>query len=99
MGSKSKKCIPGIHPHNLHTDLFHLFTGCVPVPYSAYKKNQAAFIDNSLLVKPEVIRVLCEIWAASNKVASMRLFNIALISPLRLDEFENIQSQTQTQVL
>ncbi|XP_030276430.1 dynein heavy chain 1, axonemal [Sparus aurata] len=72
--------------------------GCVPVPYSAYKKNQAAFIDNSLLVKPEVIRVLCEIWAASNKVASMRLFNIALISPLRLDEFENIQSQTQTQI-
>ncbi|XP_036957739.1 dynein heavy chain 1, axonemal isoform X2 [Acanthopagrus latus] len=72
--------------------------GCVPVPHSAYKKNQAAFIDNSLLVKPEVIRVLCEIWANCNKVATMRLFNITLITQLRLDEFENIQSQTQTQI-
>lgn len=73
--------------------------GCVSVPYFAFKKNQAAFVFRSLLTKSEVICVLSEIWSECNKVANMSLFNITFIKPLRLEEFEVIQSQMHTQVL
>ncbi|KAK2862487.1 hypothetical protein Q5P01_002020 [Channa striata] len=72
--------------------------GCVPVPRFAIKKNQAAFAFHSLLTKPEVICVLSEVWSECNKVANMRLFNVTLIKPLRLDEFEVTQSQLHTQI-
>ncbi|KAM7402690.1 hypothetical protein PAMP_017906 [Pampus punctatissimus] len=72
--------------------------GCVPVPHIAYKKTQSAFAFSSLLSRPEVICVLSEIRSECNKVAAMRLFNVTLIKPLRLDEFEVIQSQTHTQI-
>ncbi|XP_028430624.1 dynein heavy chain 1, axonemal isoform X1 [Perca flavescens] len=72
--------------------------GCVPVPPFAYKKTQAAFVFRSLLTKPEVIRALSEILSESNKVATMRLFNVTSIKALRLDEFEVIQSQMHTQI-
>uniref|UniRef100_A0A8C9ZPR8 Dynein axonemal heavy chain 1 n=1 Tax=Sander lucioperca TaxID=283035 RepID=A0A8C9ZPR8_SANLU len=58
----------------------------------------AAFVFRSLLTKPEVIRALSEILSESNKVATMRLFNVTSIKPLRLDEFEVIQSQIHTQI-
>ncbi|XP_074517159.1 dynein axonemal heavy chain 1 [Sebastes fasciatus] len=73
-------------------------TGCVPVPPFAYKKNQAAFACCSLLTKPEVICVLSEILSECNKVATMRLFNVSSVKPLRLDEFEVMQSQMHTQI-
>ncbi|XP_029005758.1 dynein axonemal heavy chain 1 [Betta splendens] len=73
-------------------------TGCVPVPYAAYKKNQAAFVSRSLLTKPEVICALSEIWSECNKVANMSLFSITSVKPLRLEEFEVIQSQMHTQI-
>uniref|UniRef100_UPI0037E91524 dynein axonemal heavy chain 1 n=1 Tax=Semicossyphus pulcher TaxID=241346 RepID=UPI0037E91524 len=70
--------------------------GCIPVPF--YKRNQAAFVFNSLLRKPEVICVLSEIWSECNKVATMELFNVTLNKPLRLHEFEVVQFQVQTQI-
>uniref|UniRef100_A0A3Q3IZZ6 Dynein, axonemal, heavy chain 1 n=1 Tax=Monopterus albus TaxID=43700 RepID=A0A3Q3IZZ6_MONAL len=72
--------------------------GCVPVPHFAYKENQAAFVFRSLLTKPEVICVLSEVRSECIKVAAMRLFNVSLIKPLRLDEFEVIQSQMHTKI-
>ncbi|XP_076603478.1 dynein axonemal heavy chain 1 [Chaetodon auriga] len=72
--------------------------GCVPVPHFAFQKNRGAFVFCSLLTKPEVISVLSEIWSECNKVATMRLFNVSSIKPLRLDEFEFIQSQMHTQI-
>ncbi|XP_054472107.1 dynein axonemal heavy chain 1 [Anoplopoma fimbria] len=72
--------------------------GRVPVPCSPYKKNQAAFVFFSLLTKPEVISVLSELWSECNKVATMRLFNVTSVKPMRLDEFEVIQSQVHTQI-
>ncbi|XP_044079595.1 dynein axonemal heavy chain 1 isoform X1 [Siniperca chuatsi] len=70
----------------------------VAVPHLDYKKNQAAFVFCSLLTKPEVISVLTEICSECNKVATMRLFNVSSIKPLRLDEFEVSQSQMHTQI-
>ncbi|XP_040015424.1 dynein heavy chain 1, axonemal [Xiphias gladius] len=72
--------------------------GCIPVPHFEYKKNQTEFVFSSLLAKPEMICVLSEIRSECNKVATMRLFNVTLIKPLRLDEFEAIQSQMHTQI-
>ncbi|TKS70983.1 Dynein heavy chain 1, axonemal [Collichthys lucidus] len=36
--------------------------GCVPVPYSAYKKNQATFFSLTLLRRPEMKLFLSETW-------------------------------------
>ncbi|XP_067360331.1 dynein axonemal heavy chain 1 [Channa argus] len=72
--------------------------GCVPVPQFASKKKQAAFAFHSLLTKPEVICVLSEVWSECSNVANMRLFNVTLIKPLRLDEFEVTQSQLHSQI-
>lgn len=91
--------IPEIHPQNLTTALFYICTGWVQIPNFAYKESKAAFVFCSLLTKQEVICVLSDIRSECNKVATMRLFNVTSIKPLRLDEFEVIQSQMQTQVL
>nr|XP_046240546.1 dynein axonemal heavy chain 1 [Scatophagus argus] len=72
--------------------------GCVPILHFSYDENQAAFVSRSLLRKPEVICVLSEIWSECNKVATMRLFSVTLSKPLRLDEFEDSQSQLHTQI-
>ncbi|XP_026203417.1 dynein heavy chain 1, axonemal [Anabas testudineus] len=72
--------------------------GCVSIPHFAYKKNQAAFVFCSLLSKPEAICVLSEIWSECSKVSNMRLFNLTSNKPLRLEEFEVIQSQMHTQI-
>ncbi|XP_078019489.1 dynein axonemal heavy chain 1 [Epinephelus lanceolatus] len=71
---------------------------CIEVSHIAYKENQAAFVFRSLLTKPEVICALSEIRSECNKVATMKLFNVTLIKPLRLEEFETIQSQMHTQI-
>lgn len=42
--------------------------------------------------------VLCEIWVECNKVSDMKLFNVTLLKPMRLEEFKNTQSQMQLQV-
>lgn len=72
--------------------------GCVPVPYSAYEANRAAFIFKSMQTRPELICVLSEMWHECKKVENMRLFNLMLGKPLPLDQFELDQSQTHTQI-
>ncbi|XP_067444208.1 dynein axonemal heavy chain 1 isoform X2 [Thunnus thynnus] len=72
--------------------------GCVRVPHFAFEKTKSAFTFCSLLSRREVICALCEIRSECNKVEAMRLFNVTSIKPLRLDEFEVIQSQTYTQI-
>lgn len=79
--------------------VFYLCTGCVPVPPVPYKKNKGTLFITSHLTKPEVVSVLSDIWSECNKVENMRLFNVAAVKPLRLDEFEVLQSQIHTQVL
>ncbi|CAJ1051390.1 LOW QUALITY PROTEIN: dynein heavy chain 1%2C axonemal [Xyrichtys novacula] len=65
--------------------------GCVPVPYSNLKRNRAAFFKNFLFKKSELIGVLSEIGLECNKVTTMKLFNVTLVKPLLLDEFESMQ--------
>ncbi|XP_069004796.1 dynein axonemal heavy chain 1 [Embiotoca jacksoni] len=71
---------------------------CVPVPGFNYKKNKAALVFKTMLTKPEAMCVLSEVRAECSKVATMRLFNITCIEPLRLDKFEIMQSQIHNQI-
>ncbi|XP_072239156.1 dynein axonemal heavy chain 1 [Leuresthes tenuis] len=72
--------------------------GCVPVPHFTYERNRDAFDYICLLIKPELMCLISEIWSECSKVANMRLFNVTSIKPLRLDEFELIQSHLHTQI-
>ncbi|MED6248877.1 hypothetical protein ATANTOWER_006426, partial [Ataeniobius toweri] len=73
--------------------------GCVPVPPCNFEKKQAEFALNSLLNLPEVICVLPHILSECHKITNMRLFNVTLTKPIRLDEFELVQSQVFTEVI
>lgn len=77
---------------------FNLHAGCVSIPEFPFKENQTAFTLCTLLRQPEVYTVLCEIWVECNKVSDMKLFNVTLLKPMRLEEFKNTQSQMQLQV-
>ncbi|XP_029991393.1 dynein heavy chain 1, axonemal [Sphaeramia orbicularis] len=81
---KEPKCVPK--------------TGCQPVPVFAYMKAKAAFVFHSLLTKPQVLRALSKIRSECEKVATMQLFSFAFTKPLRLKDFETLQSKTYGQV-
>nr|XP_061814136.1 dynein axonemal heavy chain 1-like [Nerophis lumbriciformis] len=72
--------------------------GCVTLPPFDYRKNRAAFLTKSMLTEPKVICTLSEIRFECNKLATMKLFNVSLTKPMRLDEFEANQTQMQTQI-
>ncbi|KAM8915859.1 dynein axonemal heavy chain 1-like [Spinachia spinachia] len=72
--------------------------GLVQVPSFPYEKNKALLVLNSLLMQPVVFSVLSDVQSECSKVESMRLFNVASVKPLRLNEFELIQSQMHTQI-
>ncbi|XP_047204788.1 dynein axonemal heavy chain 1 isoform X4 [Girardinichthys multiradiatus] len=76
-----------------------LQNGYVPVPPYDFEKKQAEFALNSLLNLPEVICVLPHILSECHKITNMRLFNVTLTKPIRLDEFELVQSQVFTEVI
>lgn len=77
---------------------FYLHAGCVSIPEFPFQENQTAFTLCTLLRQPEVYSVLCEIWVECNKVSDLKLFNVTLLKPMRLEEFKNTQSQMQLQV-
>uniref|UniRef100_G1MWR4 Dynein axonemal heavy chain 1 n=1 Tax=Meleagris gallopavo TaxID=9103 RepID=G1MWR4_MELGA len=72
--------------------------GLICIPDYPFGKQQAAFNFVSLLTKPEVILVLMQVQDECNKAASMSLFNTSLAKHVSLEEFEEIQTQTFTQV-
>nr|XP_033782541.1 dynein heavy chain 1, axonemal isoform X1 [Geotrypetes seraphini]XP_033782544.1 dynein heavy chain 1, axonemal isoform X1 [Geotrypetes seraphini]XP_033782545.1 dynein heavy chain 1, axonemal isoform X1 [Geotrypetes seraphini]XP_033782546.1 dynein heavy chain 1, axonemal isoform X1 [Geotrypetes seraphini]XP_033782547.1 dynein heavy chain 1, axonemal isoform X1 [Geotrypetes seraphini] len=72
--------------------------GCVTVPDYPFVENRATFIFNTLLTRPEVITSLCKVRAECNRVASMSLFHSTLTKCVRIEEFEQTQSQTFSQV-
>ncbi|XP_035245196.1 dynein heavy chain 1, axonemal isoform X1 [Anguilla anguilla] len=73
-------------------------SGLVPVPDYPLQQNRASFIRKTLLTKPEVINVLCNVRVQCSKVAAMSVFHIPFTKALRLDEFELAHSQTQSQL-
>ncbi|XP_059505480.1 dynein axonemal heavy chain 1 [Stegostoma tigrinum] len=72
--------------------------GRVQLPDYPFAQNRKAFSFNTLLTKPEVIVALCKVHAECNKVAAMSLFFVTLIKGVRLEEFEQMQSQAHAQI-
>ncbi|KAL6111885.1 dnah1 [Pungitius sinensis] len=72
--------------------------GLVQVPSFPYEKNKALLVLNSLLMQPVVFSVLSAVQSECSKLEPMSLFNVASVKPLRLEEFELIQSQLHTQI-
>lgn len=72
--------------------------GLVSVPKYPFWEQKEDFTFVSLLTRPEVITALSKVRAECNKVTSMSLFHSNLSKYSRLEEFEQIQSQTFSQV-
>lgn len=77
----------GLHP-----------AGLVSVPEYPFREQKEDFTFVSLLTRPEVITALSKVRAECNKVIAMALFHSNLSKYSRLEEFEQIQSQTFSQV-
>ncbi|XP_035886761.1 dynein heavy chain 1, axonemal isoform X2 [Phyllostomus discolor] len=72
--------------------------GLVSVPKYPFREQKEDFTFVSLLTRPEVITALSKVRAECNKVTTMSLFHSSLSKYSRLEEFEQIQSQTFSQV-
>ncbi|KAH1168316.1 dynein axonemal heavy chain 1 [Mauremys mutica] len=72
--------------------------GLVKIPDYPFDEQRASFIFVSLLTRPEVILALSQVRDECNKAAAMSLFHSTLSKYGRLEEFEQIQTQTFTQV-
>ncbi|XP_022353638.1 dynein heavy chain 1, axonemal [Enhydra lutris kenyoni] len=72
--------------------------GLVSVPNYPFREQKEDFTFVSLLTRPEVIMALSKVRAECNKVMGMSLFHSNLSKYSRLEEFEQIQSQTFSQV-
>ncbi|KAL1763300.1 dynein heavy chain 1, axonemal, partial [Sigmodon hispidus] len=71
--------------------------GLVSIPKYPFQEQKEDFTFVSLLTRPEVITALSKVQAECNKVTSMSLFHSSLSKYSRLEEFEQIQSQTFSQ--
>ena len=72
--------------------------GLVSVPQYPFREQKADFTFVSLLTRSEVITALSKVRAECSKVTAMSLFHSSLSKYSRLEEFEQIQSQTYSQV-
>uniref|UniRef100_A0A8D2DP18 Dynein axonemal heavy chain 1 n=1 Tax=Sciurus vulgaris TaxID=55149 RepID=A0A8D2DP18_SCIVU len=72
--------------------------GLVSVPKYPFREQKEDFTFVSLLTRSEVITALSKVRAECNKVTAMSLFHSNLSKYSRLEEFEQIQSQTFSQV-
>ncbi|XP_010013568.1 PREDICTED: dynein heavy chain 1, axonemal-like, partial [Nestor notabilis] len=72
--------------------------GLICIPDYPFKKQEEDFNFVSLLKRPEVILLLTQVQDECNKVAITSLFNTALAKYVCLEEFEQIQTQTFTEV-
>lgn len=75
-----------------------LVLGLVFIPDYPFRKQQKEFNSLSLLTSPEVIHLLAQVQDECNKAAVMSLFNTTINRLVSLEEFEEIQTQTFTQV-
>ncbi|XP_052086994.1 dynein axonemal heavy chain 1-like isoform X4 [Mytilus californianus] len=73
--------------------------GCVlDVPEYPYDQNYDQFAFHSLLTRKESIEATGKVRTECNKVCGMSLFHIPTTKPMRLEEFEQTQSQATSQV-
>ena len=68
----------------------------MPADYEVYKFHQ--FAKRSLLTKSDVIDALVKVRTECNKVAQMSCFHVPINKSMRLEEFEQTQSQASSQV-
>ena len=95
---------PFLKSHNTFVcDRFHnafvCFQGYYPeVPACPFDEKFDQFAFASLLTRGEVINAMSKVRAECNKVAAMCLFQAPISKSMRLEEFEQTQSQTSSQV-
>ena len=68
------------------------------MPIFPFDKQYDSFAFSSLLTRGESIQALGKVSAECGKVASMSLFHVPTTKHMRLDEFEQTQSQATSQV-
>lgn len=68
------------------------------VPEFPFHEQRKRFAFITLLVKTEVALAISRVRAECFRVTSMSLFHITAIKSMRLEEFEQTQSQTSSQV-
>ncbi|KAF6028264.1 DNAH1 [Bugula neritina] len=56
------------------------------------------FAFTSLSTREESINAISKVRSECNKVAAMSLFHVPMTKPVRLEEFEQLQSQATSQV-
>ncbi|XP_053577059.1 dynein axonemal heavy chain 1 [Bombina bombina] len=77
---------------------FSSVKGQIDIPKYNFAKSRAAFTFVTLLTRSEVITSLCKVRTECNKVCSMSLFHSTITKCVRLEEFEQTQSQAFSQV-
>lgn len=73
--------------------------GCISdMPPYDFKEYLRSFVFKTLLIRSEVSHAITKVRAECQKVASMSLFTTTTNKPVKIEEFEQIQSQTTAQV-
>lgn len=71
-------------------------TETAPADYNVFKFQ--SFAKRSLMTKEEVIDTMVKVKYECNRVAQMSVFHIPVMKSMRLEEFEQAQSQASSQV-
>ncbi|XP_030840434.1 dynein heavy chain 1, axonemal isoform X1 [Strongylocentrotus purpuratus] len=71
---------------------------CPDVPSYPFDEQYDNFAFNSLLTREEAIFAVNKVRAECNKVSAMSLFHVPMTKYMRLEEFEQTQSQQSSQV-
>ena len=71
---------------------------CLDVPEYPFDDQYDSFAFNSLLTREESIQGIGKVRTECNKVAAMSLFHIPTTKHMKIEEFEQTQSQATSQV-
>ena len=71
---------------------------CMDVPEYPFDEQYDSFAFNSLLTRDEAIQAVGKVRTECNKVAGMSLFHVPTTKHMKLEEFEQSQSQATSQV-
>ena len=73
-------------------------SGCIiDIPNYPFDEQYDSFAFNSLLTREESIQAIGKVGTECGKVAAMSLFHVPTAKHMRLEEFEQTQSQATSQ--
>ena len=76
------------------------FSGvCEDIPAYPFDEQYDKFAFTSFLTREESIQTCVKLRTECNKVAVMSLFHVPTTKPMKIDEFEQTQSQATSQVI